>query len=198
MVYVYHDFGFLKRKYGKEKKGNDMQNATMNANVATKTCPYCGSVVPANAQKCQKCGEWLVQRYGKSWVKTLLLCSFLGGVGGHDFFNGKSGLGIAKIFTFFGFCFIWPVIDYFMILCDGYSDSEGRKLSRKPTKAGLAVFCFLGFFGCAGLHRFYTKHTGIAFLQLFTFGGFFVWTLIDFVMILAGKFQDADGKYITE
>ena len=173
-----------------------MQNSTTNSAQATKACPYCGAFVAKNTQKCPQCGEWLVTRYGNSWVKTMLLCTFLGGIGVHNFYNNKNGIAVAQIFTFFGFCFIWPTIDWIMILCDGYTDNNGLKLSRKPTKAGTAILCALGFLGIAGFHRFYTKHVAIGWLQLFTLGGVFIWTLIDLIMILAGKFQDADGNYI--
>lgn len=173
-----------------------MQNQTINANVATKRCPYCGETIPANVQKCSHCGEWLVVRYGNSWVKTLLLCGFFGGIGIHDFYNGKNGLGVAKILTFFGFCGIWPLIDFIMILCDAYTDSEGRKLSRKPTIGGTAVFCALGLLGGAGTHRFYTGHVALGFLQAFTLGGFFIWTIIDLILILTSNFKDANGNLI--
>ena len=162
----------------------------------TKTCPFCGEAIPVNTQKCKHCGEWLVERYGKSWVKTMLLCWFLGGLGVHNFYNNKSGIAIAQIFTFFGFFGIWPLIDFIMILCDGYTDADGLKLSKKPTISSTASLCALGFLGVAGFHRFYTKHTGLGFLQFFTLGGCFIWTLIDFILILSGKFKDADGKYI--
>lgn len=171
-----------------------MQNQTMNSNVTTKQCPYCGETVNAASQKCSHCGEWLITRYGKSWIKTYLLCGFLGGIGAHDFYNGKNGLGVAKILTFFGFCGIWPLIDLIMISCDAYTDSEGRKLSRKPTIQSTALCCFFG--GLCGWHRFYTGHVALGFLQAFTGGGFFIWTLIDFIMILTGNFKDANGNLI--
>ncbi len=173
-----------------------MQNSTINSAPATKPCPYCGAFVAQNAQKCSQCGEWLVVRYGKSWVKTFLIGAFFGLVGGHNFYNNKNGIAIAQIFTFFGFFGIWPTIDMFMILCDGYRDGEGLKLSRKPTKGGTAALCALGLLGCAGVHRFYTKDIAKGLLQLFTFGGFFIWTLIDLILILSGKFKNADGTYL--
>lgn len=173
-----------------------MQNSTVNSAQATKPCPYCGALVAQNAQKCPQCGEWLVTRYGKSWVKTVLMCTFFGLVGGHNFYNNKNGIAIGQILTFFGFCGLWPTIDLIMILCDGYTDNNGLKLSRKPTKGGTAALCALGFLGFAGLHRFYTKDIAIGWLQLFTVGGCFVWTLIDLILILAGKFKDADGNYL--
>jgi TM2 domain-containing membrane protein YozV len=171
-----------------------MENQTITMTQATKVCPYCGAIVSQNAQKCQKCGEWIVGRYGKSWVKSMLLCSFLGGFGAHNFYNGKTGIGIAQLLTFFGFCGIWPFVDFIMILCNGYTDSNGLKLSKKPTKQSTAVLCF--FLGLGGAHRFYTGHVALGFLQAFTGGGCFIWTLIDFIMILTGNFKDAEGNYI--
>jgi len=47
-----------------------------------------------------------------------------------------------------------------------------------------------------GVHRFYTGHTAIGIIQLFTFGGCGIWALIDFIMILMGNFKDADGNII--
>lgn len=161
-----------------------------------KKCKFCGALVPINAQKCQRCGEWLVKREGKSWIKTCLLCLYLGGLGAHDFYNNKTGLGIAKILTCFGFFWIWPLVDYIMILCNEYKDSQGRKLSKKPTIKTTALLCIFGGFG--GWHRFYTGHIAIGWLQVFTFGGFFIWTIIDLILIISGKFKDANGKLIRE
>ncbi len=162
----------------------------------TKKCPYCGENVPAQSQKCSHCGEWLVKRYGKSWVKTYLLCSFLGGLGIHDFYNNKTGFGIAKILTCFGFFGAWAIIDCFLILCDVYTDSEGRKLSRKPTIQSTALLCFFG--GAGGWHRFYTGHIALAWLQFVSsfFGIGIIWAIVDFFTILMGKFKDANGNYI--
>ena len=173
-----------------------MQNQPMASTQATKTCPYCNGTVPAQAQKCQNCGEWLVHRYGNSWVKSVFLCLFLGVLGGHNFYNKRNGVAMGQIFTFFGFCGIWPTIDLIMILCDSYKDGDGFKLSRKPTKGGTATLCALGFLGFAGLHRFYTKDIGLAWLQIFTLGGFGIWTLIDLISILSGNFKDADGNIL--
>lgn len=54
----------------------------------------------------------------------------------------------------------------------------------------LLLCLFLGWFG---IHRFYTGHTAIGVFQLLTCGGFFFWTLIDLVLILAGGYKDSRG-----
>ncbi len=46
------------------------------------------------------------------------------------------------------------------------------------------------------MHRFYTKHVAIGWLQAFTLGGFFIWAIIDLILILSGNFKDADGNLI--
>jgi TM2 domain-containing membrane protein YozV len=119
--------------------------------------------------------------------------------GAHNFYNGKTGIGVAQLIltiTVIGAVItaVWASIDFIMILCNGYTDSNGLKLSKKPTKQSTAVLCF--FLGLGGAHRFYTGHVALGFLQAFTSGGCLIWTLIDFIMILTGNFKDAEGNYI--
>ena len=59
-----------------------------------------------------------------------------------------------------------------------------------------AVLCF--FFGAFGVHRFYVGKTGTGIIQLLTLGGFGIWALIDFIMIIIGSFSDAKGNKITQ
>ncbi len=44
-----------------------------------------------------------------------------------------------------------------------------------------------------GIHRFYLGYPVIGVIQLLTFGGFGIWTLIDFIMIITGDLKPADG-----
>ncbi len=56
------------------------------------------------------------------------------------------------------------------------------------------MLCF--FLGGLGVHRFYAGKVGTGILMLLTFGGFGIWTIVDFITIVIGSFTDADGRPI--
>ncbi|QYC43122.1 TM2 domain protein [Nonomuraea coxensis DSM 45129] len=58
------------------------------------------------------------------------------------------------------------------------------------------LLCF--FLGALGVHRFYVGKIGTGILQLVTLGGLGVWVLIDFIMILIGKFDDKQGRPLAK
>jgi len=58
------------------------------------------------------------------------------------------------------------------------------------------LFCF--FLGWLGVHRFYVGKVGTGILMLITIGGFGVWVVIDFIMIVVGGFTDADRRYVLD
>jgi TM2 domain-containing membrane protein YozV len=55
----------------------------------------------------------------------------------------------------------------------------------------LLINIFLGVFG---IHRFYLGYTGIGVVQLLTLGGCGIWSLIDLVLIVTRKLNDAKGR----
>jgi TM2 domain-containing membrane protein YozV len=65
----------------------------------------------------------------KSWLATLLLCLFLGGLGVHRFYTGKIGTGILMLITFGGVG-IWTLVDLIMIAVGKFKDKQGRELAR--------------------------------------------------------------------
>ena len=56
------------------------------------------------------------------------------------------------------------------------------------------LLCF--FLGMFGIHRFYVGKIGTGILMLLTFGGFGIWTLVDFIVIVCGNFKDKGGALI--
>lgn len=60
----------------------------------------------------------------------------------------------------------------------------------------LATLLLCIFLGYLGIHRFYNHRIGTGILMLITCGLGGIWTIIDLVMIIVGKFKDQYGNYI--
>lgn len=100
-------------------------------------CSNCGAEINDNAVVCVKCG-CAVNRptpaavYGssKDWLVTLLLCFFVGCLGIHRFYVGKTGTGIVQLLTAGG-CGIWALIDFIVIIMGNFTDAEGKFIKNR-------------------------------------------------------------------
>lgn len=68
-----------------------------------------------------------------------------------------------------------------------------RVLDTEEYAPAILICLFLGGFG---VHRFWVGKIGAGILMLLTPGGLGVWTLIDLIMIITGKFTDPEGRVI--
>lgn len=66
-------------------------------------------------------------RSNKSRGVAAVLCFFFGTLGVHRFYVGKIGTGLLWLCTL-GFFGIGDIVDFIMIICGSFKDSDGRKL----------------------------------------------------------------------
>ena len=73
-----------------------------------------------------------------------------------------------------------------------------HKIREEPYSRTVALVLWLvGFFGMFGLQKFYVGKKQLALLHLVTMGFFYVGAILDFILILTGKFKDQYGEYVT-
>ena len=65
----------------------------------------------------------------KNWLTTLLLCIFLGGLGVHRYYVGKTGTGILYTLTA-GLFGIGYLVDLIKIICGKFTDKNGNLIQR--------------------------------------------------------------------
>ena len=61
-------------------------------------------------------------------------------------------------------------------------------------KSKLTAILLYFFLGSLGIHRFYLGYTLIGVIQLLTFGGFIIWTIVDLIMLIIGSLKDSEGN----
>ena len=66
----------------------------------------------------------------KDWLTTLLLSFFLGSLGIHRFYVGKTGTGILQLITLGG-CGIWTLIDIITIVMGNFKDKDGNYIKNQ-------------------------------------------------------------------
>ena len=100
-------------------------------------CKYCGAEINDDAVVCVKCGRAVVpvarpesseNVSSRDWLTTLLLCFFVGSLGIHRFYVGKTGTGIVQLLTLGG-CGVWTLIDFIVIVMGNFTDAEGKVIS---------------------------------------------------------------------
>ncbi len=72
---------------------------------------------------------------------------------------------------------------------------EERARSTKNWDTALLLSILLGIFG---VDRFYVGRTGLGVLKLLTFGGYFVWWVIDVILVLQGRMKDDLGRLVRK
>lgn len=90
------------------------------------TCPKCGHSLYIKEES--EVEEKDISEY--NWLITLVLVVFLGGIGIHRFYVGKTGTGILMLITLGGLG-IWTLIDLIMIALGVFTDSKGKKIKLK-------------------------------------------------------------------
>ncbi len=100
-------------------------------------CSNCGAEINDNAVVCVKCGcavnkpiQVTINGSSKDWLVTLLLCFFVGYLGIHRFYVGKTGTGIVQLLTLGG-CGIWALIDFIVIIMGNFTDAEGKFIKNR-------------------------------------------------------------------
>jgi len=73
---------------------------------------------------------------------------------------------------------------------------EEAGVSSKSRLAATLLSILPACFAVHGVHRFYLGKIGTGILMLITFGGLYIWTLIDFIFAVSGAMKDKDGKVI--
>ncbi len=106
-------------------------------------CKQCGNKVDDDAAFCAHCGYNLKPEQtvtpevvdtnvsSKSRLVAFLLAFFVGVLGVHNFYLGKTGLGIAQLIltiTIIGSIAssIWALVDWIMIVAGSAKDSDGK------------------------------------------------------------------------
>lgn len=114
-------------------------------------CKNCGKEMDANAAFCPSCGQAVndcgnpaptpapaasvANESDKSRVVTAILAWFLGMLGIHNFYVGRTGNAIAQLIltvTVIGafVSAVWVLVDFICILCGSYKDGEGRVIRK--------------------------------------------------------------------
>lgn len=74
----------------------------------------------------------------------------------------------------------------------------GVRLIKNGDKSFFITLLLCILLGGLGIHRFYTGHIVIGVIQMLTFGGCYIWTLIDLIMIVTDSYKDSNGNPLVK
>jgi TM2 domain-containing membrane protein YozV len=118
------------------------QNSRGNIMATDVYCTSCGKSIKKEAATCPFCGVMqatVTTGYPpgyvpKNWTTALLLLLFLGPVGAHRFYVGKTGTAILTILvtvcTLGLGCIIWYIVDLVSICSGKFTDKQGYLLKK--------------------------------------------------------------------
>ena len=72
---------------------------------------------------------------------------------------------------------------------------QEKEFSIRTRRTSLILCIFLGWLG---IHRFYNRKYVTGLIQMFRFGGYSIWWLIDIFQIFSGGFRDKNGRRFRE
>ena len=140
------------RNCAKELVGNPeiCMNCGAKPSAATAFCPNCGNPTTPLSVICPKCGAGLGTKTDianvsqKSRLVLFLLALFLGQLGIHRYYAGKTGSGVAMlVLTIAGYAtmilvigffalsvvWVWNLIDVIMAVAGTFKDKEGKPIT---------------------------------------------------------------------
>ena len=79
--------------------------------------------------------------------------------------------------------------------CKRWLDGTVSVMDSEPQEF-IPTLLFAWFLGSFGIHRFYTGSYAIGTIQLLTFGGCGIWSLVDLILICFNKYKDGNGRYL--
>ena len=98
------------------------RHCDLKISVLAEVCPHCGvRQDPSQVARPREASE-------KKLVPAALLCVMLGVFGAHRFYVGKTGTGLAQLFTLGGLG-LWMLYDLILIITGQFRDEDGQRVT---------------------------------------------------------------------